>query len=105
MATDELTETLQHILTDAVERGVFSGAQAGLLVDNGRARLWSVGHTAWPDAVPDGHTRVAITNHTRFDLASLTKAVVTAPLGRRDKKMCASRCCFCDSARMRPVRE
>ena len=80
MATDELTETLQHILTDAVERGVFSGAQAGLLVDNGRARLWSVGHTAWPDAVPDGHTRVAITNHTRFDLASLTKAVVTAPL-------------------------
>ncbi|MEL6182899.1 MAG: serine hydrolase domain-containing protein, partial [Myxococcota bacterium] len=76
----DLEQTLQAILEDGVARGIYSGAQAGVLVDDGPMHLWNVGHTAWLDSVPRSHTRRPVDGETRFDVASLTKAVVTAPL-------------------------
>ncbi|MBN2342046.1 MAG: beta-lactamase family protein [Deltaproteobacteria bacterium] len=57
-------------LSDALQQGidehVFSGAQAAWCVDGGEIHLLSSGYTRYKGGI-------AITQHTRFDIASLTK--------------------------------
>lgn len=72
-------DELLRILEEARGRGVFSGAQVGVWSQEAGAWCGSVGTTGWPELeLP--HPVAPVTEATRFDLASVTKAVITAPL-------------------------
>jgi myo-inositol-1(or 4)-monophosphatase len=67
---------IQRLLDDAVEREVFSGAQAGIQRGLAPPQLLVAGSTCLPAYAEP----VAVVDATLFDLASLTKFVSTAPL-------------------------
>lgn len=73
-------ESLRRLLAEGVSQEIFSGAQAAVVIGGEIVGPVAVGHTAYADSVPAGSPRVQVEVGTRFDLASLTKAVVTAPL-------------------------
>ncbi len=69
---------LLALLQEGITANLFSGAQVGLWHPSHGEVLVSAGHTAWPE-----HNILpiqAITDDVSFDLASLTKMLVTAPL-------------------------
>lgn len=69
---------LRDLLWEGVGAGIFSGAQAGVFVRGQGARVVCAGHTAW--AAHAAGPVEAVSEATRYDLASLTKLLVTAPL-------------------------
>ncbi len=71
---------LEAILAQAVADGVTPGAQAALSLDGRLVETVCVGRTALPDHAPPDAPPAPVTAETLYDLASLTKALVTAPL-------------------------
>lgn len=74
-----MIEALRCILEDAHARRIFSGAQLGVWSLDGGEEVLCVGTTCWPEH-GGGQAPARITPETRFDLASVTKGLVTAPL-------------------------
>ncbi len=73
-------EGLRRLLDKGIEVDLFSGAQAALVHQGQVIGPVAVGWTSYRHAQPEGAPLLPISQETRFDLASLTKAVVTAPL-------------------------
>lgn len=70
-----LAVSIGSLFTDALKDGVFSGAAAGLILNDGtrrRKETWFFGTT-------DKSREYEISESTFFDLASLTKPLVTVP--------------------------
>ncbi len=72
---------LEAMLKAGVEDdAIFSGAQLGLYTPDLGPVVLTAGHTCWAGFGPDNTGPKPVTPHVLFDLASLTKMVVTAPL-------------------------
>lgn len=73
----DIEQIVDRLLTEAVTAGVMPGAVAGIMVvgNNSSRKRWisSSGFTA------RSKTAVKVTKHTVYDLASLTKPLVTVP--------------------------
>lgn len=73
-------ESIVELVESGIDGRLFSGAQVGLRSPDGRTVVLTFGKTAFEESCPRWRSVRPITEETRFDLASLTKAVVTAPL-------------------------